>query len=265
MKFSASIMFGRKLVFITLLVAAASVSAGAQSKKSQVPKQQPNEQKESAEKVAQARTELIRATNEYKMSLRQLLVFYERNVRQATERQDKLKELYAQGLISNRELEENEKTVADARVKAEAVRKQIEGADVLIAQTLEESKIAEQIAKDPPLPKGGLVKTTAYIRYNGPGQWLLSDAAKVQNFFYSQIGRVLPISAFGQTAVHDRLGFDHRNAMDVAVHPDGPEGQALIAYLRSTGIPFLAFRSAILGTATGPHIHIGKPSHKIKE
>src|SRR6266446_6948651 len=48
----------------------------------------------------------------------------------------------------------------------------------------------------------------------------------------------------------------------VSLHPDGAEGQALLNFLRSNGIPFLAFRAAIPGTATGPHIHIGRPSHR---
>jgi len=60
-----------------------------------------------------------------------------------------------------------------------------------------------------------------------------------------------------------RLGFDHRNSVDVAVHPDSVQGKALTEYLRGNGIPFLAFRSAIRGVATGAHIHIGNPSHRL--
>jgi hypothetical protein len=37
----------------------------------------------------------------------------------------------------------------------------------------------------------------------------------------------------------------------------------LIAYLRGAGIPFLAFRTAIAGSSTGPHIHVGYPSHRL--
>jgi hypothetical protein len=33
-------------------------------------------------------------------------------------------------------------------------------------------------------------------------------------------------------------------------------------YLSSQGIPFMAFRRAVPGSATGPHIHIGKPSQR---
>jgi hypothetical protein len=48
--------------------------------------------------------------------------------------------------------------------------------------------------------------------------------------------------------------------MDVALHPDSKEGQTLLNYLRQAGIPFMAFRGAVSGAATGAHIHIGNPS-----
>lgn len=82
----------------------------------------------------------------------------------------------------------------------------------------------------------------------------------VKKFFQSRFGRTLPVSAFGQTSLHARMGFDHRNGIDVALHPDSAEGRELLVYLRSQGIPFIAFRHAIRGSATGPHIHIGNPS-----
>ena len=95
------------------------------------------------------------------------------------------------------------------------------------------------------------------------GAWSLSEAAGIKQFFAGRFGRVLPIGAFGQSALHNRWGYDHRNAMDVGVNPDSNEGQALMGYLRANGIPFTAFRFAVPGVATGPHIHIGLPSHKI--
>jgi hypothetical protein len=76
-------------------------------------------------------------------------------------------------------------------------------------------------------------------------------------------GRPLPIHVFGQSPLHDRWGYDHRNAMDVGLNPDSPAGQALVEYLRANGVPFTAFHFAIPGVATGPHIHVGLPSHRI--
>jgi hypothetical protein len=106
------------------------------------------------------------------------------------------------------------------------------------------------------------VRTTSYIRFNGGGDWGLSDSWKIQRFFQDTFKKPLPIAVFGQGAIHDRWRLDHRNSIDVSVHPDGIEGQALMNFLRSNRVPFLAFRGAIPGTATGPHIHIGRPSHR---
>ena len=82
----------------------------------------------------------------------------------------------------------------------------------------------------------------------------------IKSFFISKFGRTLPVSAFGQTRLHSRLGFDHRNGIDVALSPDSLEGRALLGKLRGFGVPFIAFRKAIPGVATGAHIHVGRPS-----
>ena len=82
----------------------------------------------------------------------------------------------------------------------------------------------------------------------------------IKPFFLSKFGRTLPVSAFGQTRLHSRLGFDHRNSVDVALNPDSREGRALLGKLRSFGVPYLTFRKAIPGIATGAHIHVGRPS-----
>ena len=73
----------------------------------------------------------------------------------------------------------------------------------------------------------------------------------------------LPRSAFGQTKVHDRLGLDHRTAIDVAVHPDSAEGGWLMQYLRQAGIPFIGVRDMVPGASTGAHVHIGAPSPRL--
>jgi hypothetical protein len=94
--------------------------------------------------------------------------------------------------------------------------------------------------------------------------WSLEQAEKIKQFFLEKFGRALPVSALGQTAVHDHLKLDHHEAMDVALSPDSREGRALIGYLRQTGTPFMAFRRKIAGAATGPHIHIGNPSPRLE-
>ena len=84
----------------------------------------------------------------------------------------------------------------------------------------------------------------------------------IKPFFVSKFGRTLPVSAFGQTRLHSRLGFDHRNSVDVALSPDSAAGRALIGKLRGFGVPYIAFRKAIPGVATGAHIHVGRPSRR---
>jgi hypothetical protein len=93
--------------------------------------------------------------------------------------------------------------------------------------------------------------------------WSLKEAPAIDQYFYQSFGYRMPISAFGQTPTHSRMGFDHHRAMDVAVSPDSREGKALIGYLRNSGIPFIAFRSAVANSSTGAHIHVGPPSYRI--
>ena len=142
----------------------------------------------------------------------------------------------------------------------------IEERDVLLAEALIEADAEESTRKLRPSSAPRVVntvRTTAYIRYGGVRAWSLSEAAVIKEFFIRRFGRALPIGAFGQSALHNRWGYDHRNAMDIGVNPGSNEGQALMEYLRANGIPFTAFHFAVPGKATGPHIHIGLPSHRI--
>lgn len=240
---------------LVLLVALAllPVNADAQTRK--------RKETKPANNLVQLREEFVRATNEYKTSLAKLLEIYERNVTREQEKLVQAQKLYAEGLISKSQLLETETAVSAAREKVIEAQTQMASADAQIADTLVEAEAEAQMAKTP-LRKGSLLRTTSYIRYSGGAAWSLSDAWKVQRFFLDSFKRQLPVGVFGQGAIHDRWRLDHRNAMDVSLHPDGPEGQLLMNYLRANGIPFLAFRSAIPGTATGPHIHIGRPSHR---
>ena len=91
-------------------------------------------------------------------------------------------------------------------------------------------------------------------------RWTLAEASKVKEFFLSKFNRPLPLSNFGQSDLHTRWGLDHRNGMDVNLHPDSVEGRALVAFLKAEAIPYLAFRGPIPGVSTGPHIHVGNRS-----
>ncbi|MDQ5844290.1 MAG: hypothetical protein M3539_03255 [Acidobacteriota bacterium] len=100
--------------------------------------------------------------------------------------------------------------------------------------------------------------------FSGTGRWKISDSAKVENFFLSRFKRSLPLTAFGQSELHSRWGLDHRESMDIGLHPDSTEGQALIRFLLAEEIPFLAFRGSVPGVATGPHIHVGNTSSRLR-
>lgn len=214
------------------------------------------------DELAKLRQEFITATNDYKASLEKLRASYERSVERAESGLKQSKLLFEQGLIARKDLEASELAVADAKAKVNDVTQQMTNADAQIAQVLMEADAEKKLAKLR-VPRGGMVQTTMYIRYNGGGGWSLgSDAWKVQKFFLESFKKPLPVAVFGQGAIHDRWRLDHHNSMDVSLHPDGAEGQALLGFLRENGIPFLAFRGAIPGTATGPHIHVGRPSHR---
>ena len=115
---------------------------------------------------------------------------------------------------------------------------------------------------EPPKPPAEESTTDSDV-VEGTGKWKLSNAGRVEEFFMAKFKKPLPLSAFGQSDLHTRWGWDHRNGMDVGLHPDSTEGRALIEFLRAESIPFLAFRGAVPGVATGPHIHIGNRSSRI--
>ena len=212
--------------------------------------------------LAKLRDEYIAATKEYKSSLEKLLAIYEVNVTKAEEKLEQAKKLLAEGLIAKTQLEENERAVAAAKDKVSEARRQMTNADAQIAGVIAEASATEQIAKNLRLARQRLVRTSSFTRFVGSGGWNLGEAYKIQRFFSDTFNKQLPVAVFGQGAIHERWRLDHRNAMDISLHPDGVEGRALLDYLQKNGIPFLAFRSAIPGTATGPHIHIGRPSHR---
>jgi hypothetical protein len=210
---------------------------------------------------------LSQATQQYKTSSQQLLALQEKQVSEAAAKLGELKALVAEGLVAKSELEESEQALAALRGKVEATQKQIADSDNMMGEIRAEQELAKTAAanKTKLVSKqyGTLNTTATVLRFSGTGSWSLGALSEVKGFFSAKFGTLLPTSAVGQSAMHNRLGWDHRNAVDVAVHPDSTEGRALINYLQIQGIPFLAFRGAIPGVATGPHIHIGSPSHRL--
>ncbi len=252
----------RGTFIVALIICLTAANALAQKKK-QKPGTKPTPPAEETQSdLAKLRDQYVKSTQEYKASLQRLLALYEGSLKKADEKLDQARKLFTDGLMSQREVEKTEADVAAARLKVTETQTQITGADTQIAQALLEVEGEKQIAKLGAVRPGSLIRTTSFIRYNGVGAWALSQAPKIEAFFQQNFRRPLPIAVFGQGAIHNQWRLDHRNAMDISLNPDGPEGQALINFLQQNGIPFSAFRTAIPGVATGPHIHIGRPSHR---
>lgn len=250
------------IVVVSLQVLTLTPTFAQKKRTSKAVKPATKTQTKAPTELEKLRDQYIAATKEVKASLEKLLPLYEKELSAAEDKAAKSKELVAQGLLSKRELEEAERAVSIAKAKINDVNKQMGSADDQIAQVLVEVESEKQIAKLRKIPKGGMVMTTAFVRFNGAGPWSIGLATTVDAFFRQKFGRPLPIAVLGQGSIHNRWRLDHRNAMDLSLNPNGIEGQAVMDYLRSRGIPFSAFRQAIPGTATGPHIHVGLPSHR---
>jgi len=128
-----------------------------------------------------------------------------------------------------------------------------------LAQMARAEELLESTLNHDPQAAGQLA-----ARYEGDGIFTMGTFARVELDFIKQFGKPLPVSAMGETAVHRSLGFDHRGRVDVALHPDQPEGRWLLEYLIDRHIPYFAFRQAVPGKATGAHIHIGPMSTRLK-
>jgi hypothetical protein len=209
--------------------------------------------------AARTRAEQVKAAQEYKAALERLLALREAEVQRATENVEHLRQLLARGLVARNDLAVAERSLSQARVRADETWNEAIVASSIIAKAL----VQEELAAAPPPPPGQEQVTPSLLRFRGTRPWSLALTRSVEEFFSRTFGRTLPVSAYGQTRVHDRLGLDHRNAVDVAVHPDSEEGRAVIGWLKQAGLSFIAFRNAVAGASTGAHIHIGEPSPRL--
>jgi len=171
------------------------------------------------------------------------------------------RKLLQAGALSKDQVQQTEQSFVAALKRVHAMRYTVTETDIAITEAV----LGEKVLRLPALPVGGFSQTAELTRFNGPFKWSVAEAPRLERFFSQTFGRRLPITALGQSDTHNRLGFDHRDSIDVGLHPDSGEGRALVEYLRKSGIPFLAFRGAVPGAATGPHIHIGRPSGRLTQ
>jgi hypothetical protein len=208
---------------------------------------------------AELAAEVVRTTEEYRAVLTRALAGHEAQVREATEALQERQALHKLGILPASYVDEAQQAWSSARQDLVETRRAIEEADRILL----ESWVQEALSRFAPLPRGAYDDSPGFVRFNGPARWSLAAVPKLEQLFTAAFGRGMPVSALGQTSVHDRLRLDHRGAIDVAVHPDSAEGRWLMEYLRRTGISFIGVRSAVPGSSTGAHVHVGPPSLRL--
>lgn len=209
--------------------------------------------------LAELAAGVTRATQHYRDVLARSVPIHEAQVQEAVEAVRERRQLHVLGVLSAEVVAQAERAFSAAQRDLDETLAAIDEADRLLFEAM----VQERLARLTPLPRGGYEDTAALVRFSGTSPWSLKDVPRLEQRFAAAFGRKLPISSFGQTSVHDRLGFDHRAAIDVAVHPDSAEGRWLMAHLRASGIPFMGVRATVPGTSTGAHIHVGPPSGRL--
>jgi hypothetical protein len=237
-----------RIVVVTIGLALAASPAAAQRKA-------PPARKSPSELAA----EVARTTKEYRATLERSLPALEANLQEASDVLYERRDLQSLGLLSAEYVQEAERAVVVAQAALIETRNAIDEADRIILEAF----VQEQLARLRPLARGGYEDSSTMVRFNGTARWTLKDLPQLEEVFVAKFGRRLPISSFGQTKVHDRLGLDHRAAVDVALHPDSAEGRWLMDHLRRAGIPFIGVRAEVAGASTGAHVHIGPPSARL--
>lgn len=208
---------------------------------------------------ARLNAEVVRTATEYRDQLALQKKLEDLEVYRCEREVDSRTDMLQKGYISKAEFEQSRLALSRAQAKLADTEQRMRAAEMIIG----EAEARNALALLPPLPAGGYSESGGFVRYNGSTPWTLADAGKIEQFFSLRFGHPMPVSARGESEVHRQMHFDHRNAMDVALHPDSQEGRALMDYLRKAGIPFLAFRGKVAGASTGAHIHIGKPSTRL--
>jgi hypothetical protein len=205
-------------------------------------------------KLYATRMMLIDRKKALREQLQRSMTLQEEKIRAQSADYEAKRELFEEHLISRAELENSERILASTRLDTERIREWIAEDDRALS-------LVEEAADEDLQARSKAV----LIRYDGRSSWTIDGLGKITRSFHERFGRPLPISAMGQSHTHDQLGLDHRGSVDVALRPDSAEGRYLMAYLRRTGIPFIAFRGKLSGVSTGAHIHIGAPSPSLSE
>jgi hypothetical protein len=180
----------------------------------------------------------------------------ERRVTRVVKRFQDQSALVSQGVLPKNHSENLEHELADRRLTLQLAESRAR----IFEELLSMAKAEEQFIV-PADEEADFVPVQTYV---GSGVFKETHLAYVAESFERQFKKPFPISAKGQTALHTSLGFDHAGRVDVAVNPDDAEGAWLRETLEKLRVPYIALRAAIAGKSTGPHIHIGLPSNRIR-
>ncbi len=172
------------------------------------------------------------------------------NVAEAQRRVEDARADYEKAAAKAKRLGELYELGAVARNEKEAADTAAQQAEIYFKLNEELARRVEMVARMPVRPP----------QPDGDGGFSPSVFFFLQDEFFKEFRQPLPISAFGPSETHEKLGFDHEGRIDIALHPDSSEGRWFIAQLQARHIPFIAFRNAVAGKATGAHIHMGLPS-----
>jgi hypothetical protein len=186
---------------------------------------------------------------------RDMLDAAQRMAERADRRAERMDDLAAQGAVP---------ADAAASAREEAARRH-NTLDLATDRAAMLSELIEMARADDSAPGGARRTSYGTLRYDGSGRLIRpAEVATLSASFQKRFSKPLPISAWGETAMHAMLGFDHHGRVDVAVGPDSPEGLWIRAWLERAHIPYYGFRTALLGRSTGPHIHIGPGSLRVR-
>ncbi|HXE63403.1 MAG TPA: hypothetical protein VN519_07670 [Bryobacteraceae bacterium] len=186
----------------------------------------------------------------------QMVVVAQRLFLRRQRRASQIRALATTGALSRAEAESALGDVSTARLDLDLA---VQRANLVHEMALQKSQIeVENDAEAHPEWNGKL-----YVRYDGNGAFTRSQFEAIAAAYQMEFGKVIPVSADGQTATHRSMGFDHTGRIDIALNPDTREGTWLMRYLEHNHIPYYAFRTAIAHKATGAHIHLGPGSTRL--
>jgi hypothetical protein len=215
---------------------------------------------EAEERVADAQDELTLTRSLYSSTLLQDITLEQaaEMVAAATRREERAAALLEQrhklldmGIISQSELAGAKSELYSRQLTLDLAKNRLKLLEELRQMAAEEQRMELPTLKN------------SMIRYDGSVAFDLARLPGIEKAFKARFNHDLPVSAMGQTLVHQGLGLDHRNRVDVALNPEQPEGLWLRHYLESEHVSYLAFRAAVAGAATGAHIHIGSGSSRL--